>query len=243
MSGRGRVTADPVDVLRLLEAPARPEPPAARPLRLISALATHGRVARAEGLAGVSAGYELRLPGIGGRYLAGLAGHAHEQGWRAAEVAALLDAVEGRASMWIVSPSGAALRRAGLLGSGGSRKACARWSAGCWRPAPVDPDALARVAAAGRARAVCAGAVSGAGAPRRIVEAVGAVGVQLGWLDGGLAASLRVPWTVELLVAPALPGGSLMALRERIASAPRCSWCGVPTLGPDCRRCLPGART
>jgi len=46
----------------------------------------------------------------------------------------------------------------------------------------------------------------------------------------------------ELLVAPAVPAGSLMALRERIASAPRCSWCGVPTLGADCTRCLPGIR-
>jgi hypothetical protein len=236
------MTADRVRILHLLEAPAQPEPPDARPLRLISALATHGRVARAEGLAGVRAGYELRLPGIGGRYLAGLAAHAHEQGWQGGEVAALLDAVEGRASMWIVSPSAAALRRAGLLDTGGSRKACARWSAGRWGHAPVDADALARVAAAGRARAVCIAAVSGTGAPRRIVDAVGADGVQLGWLDGGLAASLRVPWTVELLVAPALPGGSLMALRERIASAPRCGWCGVPMLGPDCTRCLPGAR-
>lgn len=236
------MTADLAAILRLLETPAEPESPAARPLRLISALATHGRVARAEGLAGAGAGYELRLPGIGGRYLAGLAAHAHEQGWQGLEVAALLDAVEDRASMWIVSPSAAALRRAGLLETGGSRRACARWSAGCWRQAPVDPDALARVAAAGRARAVCVGAVSGTGAPRRIVSAVGADGVQLGWLDGGLAASLRVPWTVELLVAPALPGGSLMALRERITSAPRCSWCGVPMLGPDCARCLPGNR-
>jgi len=68
------MTADPAGTLRLLEAPARPEPPAARPLRLISALATHGRVARAEGgLAGAGSGFQLRLPGIGGRYLAGLA--------------------------------------------------------------------------------------------------------------------------------------------------------------------------
>jgi hypothetical protein len=236
------MTADSAGILRLLEAPAEPESPAARPLRLISALATHGRVARAEGLAGAGNGYELRLPGIGARYLAGLAVHAHERGWQSPEVSALLDAVEARASMWIVSPSAAALRRAGLLQTGGGRKACARWTAGRWTQAPVDPDALARVAAAGRARAVCIGAVSGSGAPRRIVAAVGAEGVQLGWLDGGLAASLRVPWTVELLVAPALPGGSLMALRERIASAPRCSWCGVPMLGADCTRCLPGSR-
>jgi hypothetical protein len=234
------MTPDPAGTLRLLEAPAEPEPPAARPLRLISALSAHGRVARAEGLAGAGAGYELRLPGIGGRYLAGLAGHAHEQGWQAPEVAALLAAVEHRASMWIVGPSAASLRRAGLLESGAGRKACARWSVGAWTQVPVDLEALALVAAAGRARAVCVAAVSGTGAPRRIVDAVGADGVHLGWLDGGLAASLHVAWTVELLVAPALPAGSLMALRERITSAPRCGWCGVPMLGPDCTRCLPG---
>ena len=235
------MTADPAGILRLLEAPAEPEPTAARPLRLISALSAHGRVARAEGLAGAGAGHELRLPGIGGRYLAGLATHAHEQGWHAPEVAALLDAVEDRASMWIVAPSAASLRRAGLIESGGSRQACARW-AGRWRQAPVDPESLARVAAAGRARAVCIAAVSGTGAPRKLVSAVGAEGVELGWLDGGLATSLRVAWTVELLVAPTLPAGSLMALRERIAAAQRCSWCGVPMLGADCTRCLPGAR-
>ena len=95
------MTADPTGILRLLEAPAEPEPAAARPLRLISALpAAHGRAARAEGLAGAGAGHELRLPGIGGRYLAGLAAHAHEQGWHAPEVAALLAAVEdGRGSL------------------------------------------------------------------------------------------------------------------------------------------------
>jgi len=236
------MTADPAGILRLLEAPAEPEPAAARPLRLISALSAHGRVARAEGLAGAGAGHELRLPGIGGRYLAGLATHAHDQGWRPPEVAALLDAVEDRASMWIVAPSAASLRRAGLIESGGSRKACTRWSAGRWAQVPVDPESLARVAAAGRARAVCIAAVSGAGAPRKLVSALGAEGVELGWLDGGLATSLRAAWTVELLVAPAVPAGSLMALRERIASAPRCSWCGVPTLGADCTRCLPGIR-
>jgi hypothetical protein len=66
--------------------------------------------------------------------------------------------------------------------------------------------------------------------------------VHVGALERGLAASLGVEWTVELLVAPALPSGSLMALRERVAGAPRCGWCGVPVLGPACRRCLTGAR-
>jgi hypothetical protein len=212
-------------------------------LHLVSALSATGRVARAEGLgSGGEVAYELRLPGIGGRYLAGIAAYAHGRGFGAPEAAALLDAVEERSAMWVVCPSAAALRRAGLIQSGHGRRACARWSAGRWSQVPLDVSALAAVAAAGSARAVCAAAVSGTRAPQRLVEAIQVEGVRLGSLAGGLAASLGVPWTVELLVAPALPGGSLMALRERIASAPRCGWCGVPMLGGDCRRCLPGVR-
>lgn len=231
--------------LRIAGTPAPEDLEAAgQPLRLVSALSAAGRVARAEGLAGGGArGHELRLPGIGGRYLAGVAAHAHERGWAPVEVAALLDAVEDRSAMWIVCPSGPALRRAGLIEGGRGRVVCARWSSGRWSRIPVDIPALTAVAAAGRTRGVCAAAVSGAGAPRRIVESVHAGGVHTGVLERGLAASLGVRWTVELLVATALPPGSLMALRERVASAPRCGWCGVPLLGPDCRRCLPGART
>lgn len=145
--------------------------------------------------------------------------------------------------MWVVSPSAAALRRAGLIAGGRARRgACALWSAGGWSQVALDASALRAVAASGGARAVCAAAVSGAGAPERIVGALRGEGVRLGRFDAGLAASLGVPWTVELLVSPALPAGSLMALRERIASAPRCGWCGVPMLGAGCRRCLPGAR-
>lgn len=216
---------------------------AGQPLRLVSALSAAGRIARAEGLAGGGErGHELRLPGIGGRYLAGVAAHAHERGWAPVEVAALLDAVEDRSAMWIVCPSAAALRRAGLIEGGRGRTVCARWASGCWSRIALDVPALAAVAAAGRTRGVCASAVSGTGAPRRLVEAVHAGGVHTGVLERGLATSLGVRWTVELLVATALPPGSLMALRERVASAPRCGWCGVPLLGPDCRRCLPGAR-
>ena len=57
---------------------------------------------------------------------------------------------------------------------------------------------------------MCIAAVSGTAAPRKLITAVGAEGVELGWLDGGLATSLRVAWTVELLVAPAVPAGSLV---------------------------------
>ncbi|MEP6642746.1 MAG: hypothetical protein ABJB93_12670 [Gaiellales bacterium] len=232
-------------VLRVagMQVPGCPDPDDP-PLRLVSALCAAGRVARAEGLAGGGErGHELRLPGIGGRYLAGVAAHAHERGWAPVEVAALLDAVEDRSAMWIVCPSAAALRRAGLIEGGRGRVVCARWSSGGWSRIGLDVPALAAVAASGRTRGVCVAAVSGTGAPRRVVESVHAGGVYAGVLARGLAASLGVRWTVELLVATALPPGSLMALRERVASAPRCGWCGVPLLGPDCRRCQPGART
>jgi hypothetical protein len=229
-----------------MTAAAGASPPAAaeRPVQLVSAFSAAGRVARAEGLAGAGAvGHDLRLPGIGGRYLAGIAAHAHARGWGALEVVALLEAVEERSAMWVVAPSAASLRRAGLIGAGrGRRRACARWSGGRWARVPVDPAALAGVAAAGGSRAVCVAAVSGVRAPDRLVSAVQAMGVRVGTLERGLAASLGVDWTVELLVAPALPAGSLMALRERVAAAPRCGWCGVPVLGPACRRCLPGMR-
>lgn len=230
-------------VARTADAPAASSS-AGRPVQLVSAFSASGRVARAEGLAGGGAiGHELRLPGIGGRYLAGVAAHAQARAWDALEVVALLAAVEERSAMWVVAPSAGALRRAGLIEEGrGPRRACARWSGGRWSRVAVDPAALTAVAAAGGTRAVCAAAVSGARAPDRLVAAVQAEGVHVGVLERGLAASLGVDWTVELLVAPALPPGSLMALRERVAGAPRCSWCGVPVLGPDCRRCLPGSR-
>jgi hypothetical protein len=63
--------------------------------------------------------------------------------------------------------------------------------------------------------------------------------VRSGRLEAGLAAALGVAWTVELVLVPALPPGSLMALRERVAAAPRCGWCGVPMPAGRCRRCQP----
>lgn len=239
------MSAGPVRWLRVAGAPETGiSAPAGPPLDLVSSLSAAGRVARAAGPAGGGElAYELRLPGIGGRYLAGIAAHAYARGFDAPEAAALLDAVEERSAMWVVCPSAAALRRAGLIeGGGGRRRACARWSAGRWSRVPLDVSALSAVAASGGARAVRAAAVCGAGAPGRLVAAVGVDGVHLGSMAAGLAASLGVPWTVELLVSPALPAGSLMALRERIAAAPRCGWCGVPMLGADCRRCLPRGR-
>ena len=236
------MSAGPARRLRVAEATAGEAPASAPPLGLISALSA-GRVDAVDLAGPADPAYRLRLPGIGGRYIAGIAAHAREHGFTSPETAALLDAVEARSAMWVVCPSAAALRRAGLgAGNRWRGRACAPWSAGRWSRVPLDASALAAVAAAGGARAVCAAAVSGAGAPQRLVAAVRGDGVRLGTFAGGLAASLGVAWTVELLVSPALPAGSLMAVRERIAAAPRCGWCGVPMLGADCRRCLPGGR-
>jgi hypothetical protein len=237
------VSGRPARRLRIAAAAqAEPHPPVPEPLRLLSALSATGQPGRAHAVGGaLELRHELRLPGLGARYLAGLADHAQARGWEPAEVAALLDAIEQRSAMWVVCPSAAALRRAGLIAAGrGRRRACAHWASGRWSRVPVDVGALAAATAAGRSGAVCAAAVSGRGAPARIVAAVAGAGVRSGSLAAGLAAPLRVAWTVELLVAPALPAGSLMALRERVAAAPRCGWCGVPMLTGHCRRCQPG---
>jgi hypothetical protein len=238
---RSGVSGRPALRLRAAPPPAVDPRSAEDPLRLVSALSAPGRLARSERLgAGPDRPHELCLPGIGGRYLAGLAAAAHRRGWAPAEVTALLDAVESRAAMWIVSPSATPLRHAGLLpGRRGRGRTCVRWTAGRWARVAVDVDALAAVAAAGAARGLALAAVSGAGAPERLAAALAAAeGVRMGRLAGGLAAAIGVPWTVELVVAPALPAVAMMSLRERIAQAPRCGWCGVPILGADCRRCL-----
>lgn len=223
--------------MTLVAAPADASPP--ERLRLVSALAPAARLARADGFVDPGAGHVLRLPGIGGRYLAALADHAHARGWEPSEVGALLDAVEERSAMWIVCPSAAALRQAGLIARGRGRRACARWASGRWTRAAADAAALAAVAAAARPGVVRAAAVSGRRAPARFVSAVTVPGMRCGRLEAGLARALGVEWTVELLLVPALPPGSLMAVRERIAAAPRCGWCATPMPDGRCRRCHP----
>ena len=109
-----------------------------RLVELIPALAAASRIARHHGISPqvrVAPGsYELRLPGIGGRYLAGVAAHVAGQGWSAAEAAALLGALEDRCSMWVVCSSGTALVRAGLApeGTRARRAAATRFAAGRW---------------------------------------------------------------------------------------------------------------
>ena len=74
------MTAPPARRLRAVCPGPEENPGPVSSLRLISALAAHGRVASATGLGPSGAEHELRLPGIGGRYLAGIAAHATDRG-------------------------------------------------------------------------------------------------------------------------------------------------------------------
>jgi hypothetical protein len=221
-----------------------------RRVELIPALAAASRIARHHGIsAHVRASldsYELRLPGIGGRYLAGVAAHVAGQGWSTAEAAALLGALEDRCSMWVVSSRGAALTLAGLTpeGARARRPAAARFAAGRWGSVRIPAArAVFDLMRAGTARgAVCAAAESGGRPPTRLLRAAAAGGAHTASMDHGLAPALGARWAIELLVAPAIPSGSLVGLREQVAAAPRCGWCRAPLVGSTCRRCAPATR-
>ena len=231
--------------LRLASPPAPAGP--GEPLDLVSALSAASRIARHHGIPPAphpaSGSLELRLPGIGGRYLEGVAAHVEALGWPAGDVAALVAALEDRCSMWIVCSPPRALVRAGLAPeatrlrrSGAARFAGARWSQARIPPA----ETVAELMRAGTARgAVCAAADSGRLPPSSLARAAAAGGARTASMERGLAAALGARWAVELLVAPAIPGGSLVGLREQIAAAPRCAWCRAPLIGSTCRRCTP----
>jgi hypothetical protein len=225
---------------------ARPERP--RPegsLELVPALRAPGRRSEIRGVVapGVPGAlvHELRLPGIGGRYLTGIDAHLAFAGWDHEERAALVAALEARAAMWITAGPAAALRRAGLgsVPATARRSATLRYASGRWAAAGAPrPAAVAALVTAGRARgAVCALAASGARTHHTLVSAARDRGARTAVLAGGLSAEIGAAWTIELLVAPALPPGSLVGLRERVAAAARCDWCGVPRLGSTCSRC------
>jgi hypothetical protein len=225
-----------------------PPAPAEPGLELVPALAVPSRIARHHSIPAQSGGgpLELRVPGIGGRYLEGVAAHVEAHGWPAGEAAALVAALEDRCSMWILCSSFRALVRAGLADGHPRlhRAGAARFGDGRWRavPMPAAPT-VAELMRAGRARgAVCAAAESGRLPPERILRAAAEGGARTASMDHGLAAALGVRWTVELLVAPAIPAGSLIALREQVAAAPRCGWCRTPLIGATCRRCAPPMR-
>jgi hypothetical protein len=221
-----------------------------REVELIPALAAASRIARHHGISPqvrvALDSYELRLPGIGGRYLAGVAAHVAGQGWSAMEAAALLGALEDRCSMWVVSPSGASLVRAGLAleGARARRAAATRFTGGGLDRVQIPAaGTVCDVMRAGIARgAVCAAAESGRRPPSDLVRAAAAGGARTASMDKGLASALGARWTIELLVAPAIPTGSLVGLREQVAAAPRCGWCRAPLVGSTCRRCAPAIR-
>jgi len=222
-----------------------------REVELVPALAAASRVARHHGIAAhvrdALGSYELRLPGIGGRYLAGVAAHVARHGWSAMEAAALLGALEDRCSMWIVCSSGAALVRAGLApeGARAHRAAATRFAGGRWAGVRIPAaGTISDLMRAGTARgAVCAAAESGRRPRRDLLRAAAVGGARTASMDPGLASALGSRWAIELLVAPAIPTGSLVGLREQVAAAPRCGWCRAPLVGSTCRRCAPAIRT
>jgi len=187
---------------------------------------------------------ELALPGIGARYLNGIARAAAGGGWRLGELAALIIEIENRCTYWVAAST------LGALGKSSRRRlpargAALRWSCRGWVPSRSDGSALsamARGAAGGRAVCVCA--ASGGRPPRTIARGLDALaqsGIAIGRVRSGTAAMLSATWAVEALGAPRMTASQLAALREQFASAPRCGWCGLPVVGSHCRRCSPGA--
>jgi hypothetical protein len=177
--------------------------------------------------------FRSHLPGLATRYLSSLAADAGRRGWSEGEMLGLLAAAEERCALWAVTAR--PLRRGPRV---------SRWVSGRWIDAAsggLDEVTAAAVSAPSRV-AVCLAAVSGPKLPpRRLVAALERGGVQIGQVRPGLAGDLGAPWTIEVLVAPALAPGGLAGLRERIASAPRCAWCRIPVLGSSCPRCREAA--
>jgi len=233
---------------RALPAPAPPELVRRTTLELIPALSPQARAARRHGIPSppdvAARELELRLPGIGGRYLAGVARHLSASNWSAEETAALLAALEDRCTMWIACSPGEALAHAGLAPERPGRlrrTRAARFSGGRWRGAPIPAaETVAELMRAGATRgAICVAAQSGRLPPPGMIRAAALGGAHTASMDRGLAAALGARWAVELLVAPAIPSGSLVGLREQIAGALRCGWCRAPLVGATCRRCSP----
>jgi len=184
----------------------------------------------------------LATIGLATRYIASVASFAARSGWTGEELVALVTEFERRTVQWVaassvvrlVSPScRLAIPRAGraaLLAGG-------RWrSAAC---SAADAERLIH-GAAGRGAATLA-ARSGARQPRWVLEA-GERWRRAGVRVGGHRATsveLGARWALEVVVVPRVPAAGLAALREQLASAPRCGWCHLPVLGTSCRRCLP----
>ena len=187
---------------------------------------------------------ELALPGLGARYLGGVARVAAGGGWRLPELTALIIEIESRCTYWVAAST---LGKLGALGRRlpGRRGPALRWSNHGWTPAGVGGAGLmAVVRGASGARTLCVCAVSGGSPPRMIsrrLDELAASGIGIGRMRSGTAGMLGAAWAVEVLGAPRITASQLAALREQFASAPGCGWCGLPVVGTHCRRCSPGA--
>jgi hypothetical protein len=169
--------------------------------------------------------YLARVPGFAARYLQGLAAHTAARGWARAETLGLVAAVEERTAVWLLRP-----RRLG-------RVVAERYPGGAG-----DLSAAVReIALAGSRGGLALAAVSGGRAPASLLRELGLTGARIGRIDRGAASRLGLRWAIEVAVVPVLAAGGLASLREQIAVAPRCGWCGVPVLGTSCRRCLGAA--
>ncbi len=174
------------------------------------------------------AAHGSRLPGIGARFVAGVAAEAEREGWGQTELAGLVAAAEERSALWLVTPAPGRRRAPEIR----------RWQSVRFVRSDKDP----RVAGADRVGGAGTQRVRGGnfGLSRRadvITAKLALVGARVGRVDVGVADALDVGWAVELMIAPRLTRDALGSLREVMASAPRCGWCGVPVLGNRCRRC------
>ena len=174
------------------------------------------------------AAHGSRLPGIGARFVAGVAAEAEREGWGQTELAGLVAAAEERSALWLVTPAPGRRRAPEIR----------RWQSVRFVRSDQDLRSLVLTASAVREHNVCLVGISGRSRRADVITAkLALVGARVGRVDVGVADALDVGWAVELMIAPRLTRDALGSLREVMASAPRCGWCGVPVLGNRCRRC------
>jgi hypothetical protein len=247
----GRVVSVPAARLRLAHSvPTAPVVVATDPTDLPASgdgvLLLEPLPARAAAVARMRAGrgtlcVSMALPGIGARYLVGVARAAALAGWGAGELAALTIELERRCT-YIVAAAGVAplVGRSLRL----QRRDAARYAADGWSRVPASRLVLADEARAALARGnTCAAAIAGTSHPRfarRAAADLAGLGMPVGRAPAALPVALGSAWTVELLAAPALGTPQLQTLRDRFSTASRCDWCGLPVVGRHCRRCTPG---
>jgi hypothetical protein len=186
---------------------------------------------------------QLGLPGIGARYLTGVARAAALGGWGAPELAALVIELERRCAYVVVAQTTAILvpRRRPAIGP--QRRQAVRFDRTGWFRVRADGALFDREMRSAQGRGYTFAAARSGDQPRwvsRELARLSARGVRVGAARPALAPVLGAGWAVELLAAPPVGSHQLQTLRDRFASASRCDWCGLPVIGRHCRRCTPG---